>query len=81
MNWLGRVLAIFRAWQRQFALWLLACVDHCPVCEESWALHRCPLPIRALARYCDYQGCGLTLPIDAIRTHEGKWRCKGHKSL
>ncbi len=66
---------------RQFALWLLAWVDACPICGAPWAEHRCPysVSVSASTRVCEV--CQQPLPVDAIRTHDGRWRCAKHKAV
>ncbi len=64
---------------RRFALWLLAWVDACPSCGAPWTEHRCPYtPVLSVARFCDV--CQVALPVDAIKTHHGHWRCAAHKA-
>lgn len=63
---------------RAFALWLLAWVDACPVCGAPWREHRCPYVVKTVGRECGI--CRVALPVDAIRTHEGHWRCREHKN-
>ncbi len=64
---------------RQFALWLLAWVDACPICGAPWAEHRCPYKVSAAAskRRCGI--CLQPLPVDAMQKADGKWRCSAHK--
>lgn len=70
--------AACRAYVRRFALWLLVWVDACPICGAPWTEHRCPYtPVLTVARFCEV--CQVELPVDAIRTHHGKWRCAAHK--
>jgi hypothetical protein len=67
-----------RAWLRRFALWLLARVDGCPTCGQPWTWHPCPAAsLHALGPICTI--CGVPLPVDAIRRHDGAWRCRLHK--
>lgn len=51
----------------------------CPTCHAPWSEHRCPYTMSGTrtARACDV--CGVGLPVDAVRTHGGHWRCKEHK--
>lgn len=67
---------------RAFALWLLAWVDTCPTCGAPWGEHHCPYtPIATgqATRVCEV--CGRALPADALRTHDGRWRCAIHKAV
>lgn len=60
----------------RFAYWLLDMVDSCPVCEQSWLLHQCPTRVVRM-KACSI--CGVTLPIGALPSHEGRYTCRKHK--
>lgn len=52
----------------------------CPVCSAPWMEHRCPYtPTDSLSDHqCEI--CAKQLPISAVRTHLGQWRCAEHKN-
>lgn len=63
---------------RKFALWLLSWIDMCPICHHSWLQHSCPTThISLVQKKCSV--CGRELPVDAIKTHTGQYRCRDHK--
>lgn len=74
-----RLWVWLRAEVRRFALWLLAWVDACPTCGAPWSAHLCPYDAAGTAaRQCEI--CGVPLPASALRTHDGRWRCRAHKN-
>jgi transcription elongation factor Elf1 len=50
--------------------------ENCPNCNHKWLEHICPIE-KKIDKYCEV--CGVPLPINAIRTHDGKWKCWKHK--
>lgn len=53
--------------------------SRCPTCHAPWSEHRCPYIISTTrdARSCGE--CGVGLPVDSVKTHDGRWLCKSHK--
>ncbi len=52
-------------------------LDPCPICGAAWTAHHCPYDVAAPERVCEV--CGVSLPVDAVRTHDGHWLCRRHK--
>lgn len=67
-----------RTWLTRLAFWLLDRVDSCPLCEQSWLLHQCPVRV-VRAKACAM--CGTTLPIGALPSHDGRYACLAHKGI
>lgn len=53
----------------------------CPTCGAPWSEHRCPyvVSMNASERHCDV--CQVALPVDTVRTHDGRYRCRQHKGV
>lgn len=53
----------------------------CPACGAPWLEHRCPyvVSMNASERHCDV--CQVALPVDTVRTHDGRYRCRQHKGV
>jgi hypothetical protein len=51
----------------------------CPTCGASWLEHHCPFTVSTSTAERQCEVCNMALSVDAVRTHDGKWRCRAHK--
>ncbi len=80
--------AQLQVWARIVGLWLVKWAGPvepvkplpCPTCGAPWTAHICPYVVLVPGdRVCGI--CAVELPVGAVRTHDGKFRCKAHKAV